>query len=220
MTRHLPFVVFKRKVPLVLPVHWRKTREYRQFRAAIDRATTFRDVVELLETALRAGPPSIAADFAPTQEYARRFVNTIALYRARGSGTAQRQLADRAVRLLASLLTGSSGHTGRKRTDAPTEAEKAIIRRTKREWADILKPLWTAAGQDRRRLVRAIELASSTKFPWTEAHRFELRKMLNRRQIRPSDVVQQLTAWQLGIAVRRVRGSRISGTPPAVIVNA
>ena len=205
-------VVFHRGVPLVIPARWRRSAAYREYRRGIERATSYRQVLEQLEAVVRhptaAAQSSAAADFAPTVAYARRFLNTTAAYRTRPAGDPRRQVAERGVRVLVALLTGLPERPGRK-ANVPLSHEAVMaVRSVFGHWYGIVRPLWRAAGDDRGRLPRLIEQAAAGQFQWSAAHARELRTLLRRRGMRPTEVAHQLTAWQLDLSVRRVRLGR------------
>lgn len=198
-----------RPVSVILPKHWRRGKAYHAYRAALAQPTTFRGIIEHLEAQLRTpvGRAYLASDFEPSARFAKRFVRSLAL-----STLQNPTLAKRAAKVLLQIFTHAQPQRGRKPVvQALTVGEAERIQAMRQTWATIVRPLWTALWPDRRQFLKALEGASTfSTFQWAEMHRSEMRDLLARPHVRPSHVVNQMTAWCLLLPVRRVRaGARV-----------
>lgn len=196
--------MIRRAVPVILPTHWRRSKAYQSYRAALAQPTTFRGIIEHLEAQLRTplGQVYLAADFMPQARFAQKFVRTLAL-----SASQNPTLAKRAAKVLLQIFTQAQPQRGRKPVVQPlTRGEADRIQAMRAAWGEVVQPLWGAVWPDRRQFLKALEGASAmSTFQWSESHRSEMRAMLARTHVRPSHVVNQLTAWSLMMPVRRVR---------------
>lgn len=91
------------------------------------------------------------------------------------------------------------------------------VRSAQSHWEAVVRPLWRAAVDDRSRLPRLLQEAAGARFLWSAAHAQELRGLLARRRLRPSDLANQLAAWELALPVRRVRLARRPHRPADTI---
>jgi hypothetical protein len=187
-----------------------RSAAYRAYRADVTRASSYEALLTLLEqvtadTASRRF--GVIIDFAPAADYARRFLNSTAAYRSLPPDDHRRHLAERAVRVLNSLQNVAGARRERAAAPRLDPATAASIMRTRAEWQAVIAPIWRAAGPDRSRLTRAVEMAIAGRVPTAAAYRHDLLKLLKRRHLRQIDLVTQLTAWQLQTSVRRVRAA-------------
>lgn len=187
----------------------RDTDAYRRYRKRIDGATSYGDLLARLTAALQAKDrDKIAADFAPSESYARKFLATTALYLSRPRASAEHKQALRATKLLSELLWSGALRPGRPRSPEIDPMLTARGLAAVDFWLGLVRPLWHAAGESRGTLARAIGLAVADRFTWTAAHERDTAKMLARRSCRPSTVAIQLAAWELDLSVRQVRQCR------------
>jgi hypothetical protein len=196
-------VVIHRAGKVVLPTHWRRCKAYRTYRAAIAQPATFRGIIERLESQLQtsAGRTYLAADFAPSAHFARKFVHTLAL-----SLDQNPSLAKRALKILVQIYTDAPPPRGRKTVQSVTIDEAERIQVMRKAWAEVVIPLWKHTWPDRRSFLKALEGAATfSVMEWSESRRSDMRTILARSHARPVHVINQLTAWSLMIPVRRVR---------------
>jgi hypothetical protein len=185
-------VVF-RNGTAVRPTRSRQTIEAAR---AIDGARTFEQAILLLEQAVRDGDLGLAHDFAPMAEYARRFVNTTAAHVSRGD-----DLGARAVMAIASLYIGAptGGKPGRRRLPHPSASERDTVLKTYARWLALVAAAWEADD-----FLELIAKESPNVIPY----RKQILRGRWRPRARPGDLAAHLTAWQLGVSLRRVRAAR------------
>jgi hypothetical protein len=195
------------RIPLVRPhggvaqlvaPSWRRLPAYRQYRQQID-VRTYAQLVEALER-LVTDPvqcASAAIDFAPTADYARRFLNSTVAFRTRPVADPRRQLAERAVRVLLAILTGTVTRPGRHANPPLSGQQVREIQRVHAAWLALVRKAWRQ--EDRCRLLL------QQRFAWSASHRRALRNLLAKPGARPSDVAMAVTAWELRLSMRRVR---------------
>lgn len=200
-------VVVQHAIPISLPRHWRRTKNYRAYRAQIASAHTFQDILAILETQLATptGRLYLAGDFEPAARFARRFLRTTALVSHRDP-----VLSRRAVKILTQLWTDATVQRSRtpvSRADLTREQAMHILA-MKAAWTEAIAPLWKAAWPDRVLFLRTLESATVfSPFTWSDEHRAAMRRLLRRGHVRPVHVVTQMTAWVLRVSVRRVRAA-------------
>jgi hypothetical protein len=207
----VPIILFDKTAPVVVGKKWADSPDYASYRGKVDSVTKFVELLELLERASgdRSIRSSAAVDFAPSAAYARRFLNTTALYACKPVGSVEHTLAKRAEQAFTRLLFGGR-HAGRPRQPVVSPDMHEHIMRIAKHWEAVLRPIWIAAGDEKWQVGQALPSAVGPHLLWSASHRKALRAMLARKGVRPTAVVDQLTAWTLNLSVRQVRHARRS----------
>jgi hypothetical protein len=182
------------------------------------------EVVAMLEDTARTGTLSdrfsAILAFYPSTAFERQFLNLTTKFRGLSPEHPDRLLAERALRALNGLALVPPAR-GRKPKREMSAVSPRDIRAARDRWLMCIRPLWRAAGNRRwmrswstwrARFIAALELAQPAAFPIARAYRSALSKLVGREWCRPSDVADQLTAWELNISVHHVRAAL--GAPP------
>jgi hypothetical protein len=162
---------------------------------------TFGDVVARLEaaTATPDGMAGLIAAFAPQADFARRVIDTAALFRTWPKDSPEYQLAVRAERL-ATTIYFHRHRRCRARTTAAAPADPSF----RDFWRGEVRRCWSS--DDR---VGALANSAAQRFVFTSAHRKALARLCRTPHIRPSRVADTLTSWERGIPLRRVSTLRL-----------
>lgn len=205
-----PLLLISRGRSRVVRAGFRLGPEYKKYRKAVAAASRFTDLLIFLERALDQPDQyaSAASDFAPVADYARQFLNTTRAYLQQPHDSPEWAQGQRALRLMERLLADTRRPRGRRKAGPLAPEWFEAVRSCYGWWEAVVTPLWHAAGRDRTRLASAIEQASSGRWPWAEAHRQALKLMCRRRSLRPSRVIEQIAAWELGLSLEQVRQVR------------
>ena len=199
-------------VALVVPRRFRSDPAYRAFRQRVTAATTYAEVVHLLETR-----PTylIAGDFAPPAAWSRRFLNTTSLLLSRPAGDPQRRLAERAVRQVLALLAGVETSHGPKPLPPLSPPDIARIRQSREAWTAAVEAAWPP--EDHLRLRRRVEAAAGTRgLAWSAAYQHALTTLLRQRGLRRDRLLDTLVGWELRLSARRVAAARRHTLPEAL----
>jgi hypothetical protein len=165
--------------------------------AAVADADSYRAAVDALEAAVRSGDSGLALDFAPTANYARKFLNTTAAHVVR-----ETVLGRRAIAALGALLVGPppARRVGRKKLPQPSVPQRDQVAAAWPRWAALVAAAWDADD-----FVELLVREAPEVIPHRKAI---LRLRWRAARARPGDLVAHLVAWQLGIPLRRVRAAR------------
>lgn len=195
----VPLVVVRRSIVQIVPVSARHGAAYQTYRSRIATATTYAELVTVLEQVL-AHPElrtAAALDFAPADDIARRFLNSTVANLNHPTDDPRHLLAERALRVMMGLLTGPK--PGRRANPPTSPAQQADRLLALTRWSARVRVAWPDLK------------AGVVTFDLSAALRRRLRALLARRPgIRPSDVAAQLAAWDLRVPVRAVRAARAS----------
>jgi hypothetical protein len=215
MSARLP-VVMRRGLPLVLPRGYRQDPAYQQLRQALTATRTFAEVIRQLEQAV-IQVPQIAVDLLPQEAWAQRFIYTIGREAVRPQPTPrQRRLVTRSVQVLLRLLLGTRRRrTGRRPAPPPSAREARPVTETHQDWHGQLQGCRLADREDLRCRIRNV--ARDRWGLWGPPQDRQLARLVRKPRLRPSDLLPQLVAWELGLSVRRVR--RVLTTPVPDIVH-
>lgn len=191
-------VIFRAGLAVPVPPGYAGTAAHRALVAALN-TDSFLTAIQTLETAPLAS--WLAADVLTGAPWARRYLTTLAL-------VTHKKLTDRAVRALLRVLSGREVKRGRHRVGPLLPDQAARASAAVATWRAIIADLWTS---DRSTLTAALLRAAQGR-GIAAAHHRALLALLRRKALRKSDVVLTLAAWEVGLPVRRVRGTRILAT--------